>query len=193
MRLKNKKPLSLAKDLNLSQTTVYKWVSGERVPRYDSIKLLAEYFQCDVSELTENPHDNETKTTGKMIPVLGVVAGGFPIYAEENIIDYEEISLKLASSGEYFALVVKGDSMSPRMQEGDIVIVKKQDTIECGQIGIVLVNGDEATVKRVIFRPDGIELHGFNPSFTPLKYTTQEIMSLPVKIIGRVVECRSKF
>ena len=83
--------------------------------------------------------------------------------------------------------------MSPRMNEGDIVIVRKQDTIESGQIGIVMVDGENATVKQVVVKNDGIELRGFNPKFEPLNYNMHDVMNLPVKIIGRVVECRQKY
>ena len=99
----------------------------------------------------------------------------------------------MARTGEYFALQIRGDSMEPRMYDGDIVIVKKQSSIENGQIGIVLVNGYEATCKKIRISNNGITLIGFNPDFQPITYSAVEIMSLPVQIIGRVVECRQKF
>ena len=82
LKRSKKRPIDLSRDLHISQATVYSWTKGTSIPRYDSIKLLSDYFHCDISELTENPADVREKITGKMIPVLGVVAGGFPIYAE---------------------------------------------------------------------------------------------------------------
>lgn len=128
------------------------------------------------------------------IPVLGTVKAGIPITAIQEILDYEEISSEMARCGEYFALRIKGDSMEPRMHEGDVVIVKQQSTVDSGQIAIVLVNGDEATVKKVRFRDNGIELIAFNSyAYEPHFYSAEEIRRLPVEIIGRVVELRAKF
>lgn len=128
------------------------------------------------------------------IPVLGTVKAGIPITAVQEILDYEEISSEMARCGEYFALRINGDSMEPRMHEGDVVIVKQQSTVDSGQIAIVLVNGDEATVKKVRFRNNGIELIAFNSyAYEPHFYSAEEIRRLPVEIIGRVVELRAKF
>lgn len=128
------------------------------------------------------------------IPVLGTVKAGIPITAVQEILDYEEISSEMARCGEYFALRIKGDSMEPRMHEGDVVIVKQQSTVDSGQIAIVLVNGDEATVKKVRFRNNGIELIAFNSyAYEPHFYSAEDIQRLPVEIIGRVVELRAKF
>lgn len=128
------------------------------------------------------------------IPVLGTVKAGIPITAIQEILDYEEISSEMARCGEYFALRIKGDSMEPRMHEGDVVIVKQQSTVDSGQIAIVLVNGDEATVKKVRFRDNGIELIAFNSYvYEPHFYSAEDIQRLPVEIIGRVVELRAKF
>lgn len=128
------------------------------------------------------------------IPVLGTVKAGIPITAIQEILDYEEISSEMARCGEYFALRIKGDSMEPRMHEGDVVIVKQQSTVDSGQIAIVLVNGDEATVKKVRFRNNGIELIAFNSyAYEPHFYSAEDIQRLPVEIIGRVVELRAKF
>lgn len=86
---------------------------------------------------------------GVRIPVLGRVVAGIPIEAVEEILDYEEITPELAATGEFFALKIRGHSMEPRMMEGDVVIVRKQEDVESGDVAIVLVNGNEATVKRV--------------------------------------------
>lgn len=190
MRLNNKSQADLSKDLNLPFTTISNWYRGIRYPRPDKMQLLADYFGIRMEELISNSINN----SGIKIPILGTVIAGIPVTAVEDIIGYEEISEKMARCGDYFALEIKGDSMEPKMSKGDIVIVKQQNTVENGQIAIVLVNGDEATVKKVRFRDNGIELIAFNSYvYEPHFYSAKEIDELPVKIIGRVVELRAKF
>ena len=137
--------------------------------------------------------EHTSKNKGVNIPVLGRVIAGIPIEAVEEIIDYEEITESLAKTGEFFALQIKGDSMEPEMREGDIAIVRKQETAETGDIAIVLVNGDDATVKKVRILDEGIMLIPFNAEYTPWAYTAEECESLPVRIIGKVIECRRKY
>ncbi len=144
--------------------------------------------------------EEESKTTinaqpskGVKIPVLGSVAAGVPIEAIEDVIDYEEISKQLASTGNFFALQIKGDSMSPRICDKDVVIVKQQNEVENGDIAIVLVNGDDATCKKVIKKDTGIMLMPLNNEFEPMFFGWSEIQELPVAIIGKVVELRGKF
>ena len=94
---------------------------------------------------------------------------------------------------DYFGLRIKGSSMEPRMQEGDIVIVRRQETADTGDTVVVLVNGDSATVKKIKFGPSGITLIPTNPSYDPMFYSAEEVESLPVRVIGRVVELRAKY
>lgn len=176
----------------VSQQSVSNWLAGKLMPRMGAIEKIAEYFDVAKSDLLEMKDGYESKAT--RIPVLGTVKAGIPITAIQEILDYEEISPEMARCGEYFALRIKGDSMEPRMHEGDVVIVKQQSTVDSGQIAIVLVNGDEATVKKVRFRNNGIELIAFNSYvYEPHFYSAEDIQRLPVEIIGRVVELRAKF
>ena len=165
-----------------------------RSPRTGKIQKLADYFQIDKSDLLDDKSFLTGKETAKgvVINVLGKVAAGIPIEAIENIIDTEEISQEMACKGEFFGLQIHGKSMEPRMLEGDIVIVMKQETAETGDIVIVTVNGTDATCKRLKKYRDGIELIPFNPSFNPIFYTNEEIENKPVHIIGKVVELRAK-
>lgn len=138
----------------------------------------------------ENSFSNKK---GVKINVLGRVAAGIPIEAVEDIIDTEEITQEMAATGEFFGLQIHGDSMEPRMCEGDVVIVRKQDDAESGDIVIAMVNGDDATCKRLRKYRDGIELISNNPSYEPMFFSNEDIASKPVKIIGKVVELRGKF
>lgn len=130
---------------------------------------------------------------GVKIPVLGTVPAGIPLEAIEEILDYEEIPTKMAQQGEFFALQIKGTSMEPKISEGDVVIVRKQDDVDSGDIAIVLVNDDEATVKKIKKFDGGINLIPLNPDFDVMTYSNKEIIDLPVRILGKVVELRAKF
>ncbi|MGN0985713.1 MAG: S24 family peptidase [Candidatus Enterenecus sp.] len=127
------------------------------------------------------------------VPVLGDVAAGIPIEAITDIVDYEEIDAAMAASGEFFGLRIKGASMEPRMREGDVVIVRRQDSAETGDTVVVLVNGDNATVKKIKYGPDGISLIPTNPSYDVQFYSAADVERLPVRVIGRVVELRAKY
>lgn len=128
------------------------------------------------------------------IPVVGRVRAGLPIDAVEEILDWEEITPDMATSGDFFGLQVKGDSMVPTIMEGDVVIVRQQDDAECGETVIAIINGDEATVKKLIkYEDGGIALVAANPLYPPLRFTDKEILEKPVRIIGKVVELRRKF
>ena len=130
---------------------------------------------------------------GTPINVFGRVAAGIPIEAIEDIIDTEEITEELAATGDFFGLQIKGDSMEPRITEGDVVIVRQQEDAETGETVIVLINGQDATCKRLKKYTEGIMLISNNPKYEPMIFSNQEIIEKPVKIIGKVVELRGKF
>jgi repressor LexA len=181
----------LAEDLHVTQATVSRWETGEMLPTIDILNDLSRYFSVSVDYILGNKKTNTKK--GIKIPVLGYVRAGIPIEAIEEILDYEEIPEEMASQGEYFALSVKGDSMEPRIQEGDVVIVRKQPDVESGEVAVVLVNGNDATVKKFVKHENGVSLIAYNPKYEPMFYTCQEVETKPVSIIGKVVELRGKF
>lgn len=186
--IKNMTQLDLAKQLNVSDKTVSSWETGEKIPRMGNIEKIAALFHINKSELIDNNETNRPR-----IPVLGKVVAGYPMDAVENIIDYEEISEQMAKTGEFFALQVQGDSMNPRFVDGDVVIVRKQEDVDSGDIAIILVNGDEATIKKVQKFEGGINLIPANPAYDVLTYSNEEIENLPVRCLGKVVELRAKF
>lgn len=191
MTINKKNQMDLMRDLGLSSSTVSNWCTGAKLPRMDKVQILADYFHILKSDLIEDKSESKIKPT--TIPVLGSVPAGIPIEAIQDIIDYEEIDAATAAKGEYFALQVKGSSMEPRICEGDIVIVRKQDDVESGEIAIVMVNGDNATIKRLLKYEDGIRLMPTNPAYEPLYFTNDEILEKPVKVIGKVIENRQKY
>lgn len=130
-------------------------------------------------------------STAVSIPVYGRVVAGIPLEATENILDYEEIPSSWA--GEYAALKVKGNSMEPVIREGDVLIVRIQPDAESGDVVVAMINGEDATVKKLIKHSDGVVLQPFNPVYEPMYFTHEQAQSKPVKIWGKVVENRQKF
>ena len=168
---------------------------GKSTPNISKMQKIADYFNVTVDYLlgNETEVDNSSASKYVKIPVLGYVAAGIPMDAIEDIIDWEEIPAEMAKYGEYFGLVINGDSMEPTMCKGDIVIVKKQSDVDSGDIAIVIINGDEGTCKKVVKHETGLSLISYNPSYPPMFYTWQEVENLPVTINGKVVELRRKF
>ena len=192
MQQSNTTQADISSRFGITASTVSDWCKGKKYPRIDKIQMLADYFGILKSELTEDNASDIAERKGKLIPVLGTVAAGVPILATENILDYEEISEEMAKTGEFFALQIKGNSMEPKISEGDVVIVRQQEDVESGQVAIVLVNGDDATCKKFVKHDNGISLVSLNPSYSPMFFTLEEIGEKPIRIIGRVVELRAK-
>lgn len=179
----------LSKEIGVSPSTLNDWFTGKKLPRMDKIDKLCSFFNCSRSDLL----DINTQAKAIKIPVLGNVVAGLPLEAVENIIDYEEIPRTMAEQGDYFALRIQGQSMEPRICDGDVVIVRKQEDVESGDVAIVLVNGNDATIKTVKKTEDGITLIANNIAvYSPHFYSNKEIEQLPVRIIGKVVELRGK-
>ena len=193
LRLEHKMTLQeVADSVGLQKAAIYKYEHGLIVnPKRTLIEKLATLFQVSPAYLMGV---DEPKREPVKIPILGSVVAGVPLEAVENIIGYEEITPELAAKGEYFALEIKGASMEPVLYEGDIVVIKMQPYCDSGDIAIVLVNGDEATVKKVVFSPAGITLIGFNANvYPPHLYTAEEVQTLPVRIVGKVIESRRRY
>ncbi len=182
----------IAKRINVSPQTFNTWIQGKAIPRMGKIQLLADYFKIEKSDLIEEK-SNITISQGIKIPVLGSVPAGVPITAVEDILDYEEIPQLWANQGEFFALKIKGDSMEPRMQSGDVVIVRQQSSADSGDTVIVLINGDEATCKKLEKTGNGIMLISTNTKYAPMFFSNEQISELPVVILGKVVENRQKY
>ena len=184
---------AVAERLGVSPATIYRYENNDikKFPT-DILEPLARVLHTTPAYLLGIENKNKSKTAVK-IPVLGLVRAGIPMDAVEYIIDYEEISEDMARQGEFFGLQIKGDSMEPRITEGDVVIVRKQPDVESGEIAIVLVNGDEATIKKVQKFEGGINLIPSNPSYDVMTFTNEQIEKLPVRVLGKVVELRAKF
>lgn len=160
----------------------------DSTPNGKNITTIAHYF--DVSEAYLLGEKELQRSHGVMIPLVGRVAAGMPIDAVENVIGQEEISERVASLGEHFALKIKGDSMSPFILDGDIVIVRQQPDAEEGDIVIALINGHDGCCKRFKQVKGGIALVSINSAYEPMIFVQSEIDTTPVRILGKVVEIR---
>lgn len=172
----------LAKALNVSEA----WLMGCDVPmeRNSDIDLLKKIAAIPISS---NPDITN-------IPIIGTVKAGYDYLAQENIVGAVPVETTIVGDGtNFFALEVKGDSMSPVFIEKDIVIVKRQNDCENNEIAIVIVNGDEATIKKVRKTEQGIILQPLNIAYAPLIFTNEEIKSIPITIVGVVKELKRKF
>lgn len=195
-RLQRKMTLEeLSKEIGVSTQAIFKYENDivTNIP-LERLELLCKVLKVKPQELISWADDtNKSSISSVKIPVLGYVAAGLPIEAIEDIIDYEEIPEEMARSGEFFGLEIHGNSMYPRIFEGDVVIVKKQSTADSGDIVIALINGEDGICKQLYKYKDHIELRSFNPMYKPLVYSNEDIDSLPVTIMGKVVELRGKF
>lgn len=202
---KNMSQADLASELKSGISTVASWEVGKRFPNRENMEQLADIFNVDLaylygeSDIRQRVHiDGDGNTmiladnVAIKIPVLGHVAAGIPIKAITDIVDYEEIPTALAKTGDFFALKIKGDSMEPKISDGDIVIVRQQCDAESGDIIIAMVNGDDAVCKRLRKYKDGLELISTNPNYAPIFFDDETVLSKPVRIIGKVVELRAK-
>jgi repressor LexA len=181
----------LADYLGASKSTVSMWVNGKRTPLMATIDQICKYFDCTREDLLRDNRESYYKHSIS-IPVYARVAAGIPLEAVEDIIDREEIPERWEQAGTYFGVRVKGDSMAPRIENGDVVIVRKQEDADDGDIVIALVNGNDAVCKRLRKYADSIALVSNNAAYSPMYFTLADTQDIPVRIIGKVVELRGK-
>lgn len=201
----------IAKKAGVSPATIYRYESGDiRNPRSSILRPIAEVLNLDLYDLVgwsqliiddrndmwsqssiKAPTASAAPKPYRRIPVLGSIPAGVPIEAVEDIEDWEDLPESMFKGGaEYFALKVKGDSMFPKYEDGDVLILRRQDSCESGQDCAVMVNGGEASFKRIRLSEHGVTLQPLNPKYDPLFFTNQEVINLPVRILGVVVELR---
>lgn len=205
MNINKKTRNDVCRDLDIPYSTFTDWCNANIYPRIDKIEMLANYFDIKKSDLVEdkNKLDNQLKNIGAIyvsntnlvkIPILGKVKAGYNYMAQENWIGYVDIEKDIIKDGcEYFALKVIGNSMSPVLIEDDIVIIKKQNDFENGDIVVAIINGDEATIKKGKKSDSSILLQPLNPSYEPLIFTYDEMKTIPVEIIGIVKQLKREF
>ena len=178
--------LKLAAELEYPPEVLEKIFLTNSAPRAINENNLRHLFKTVLGLYGE-----EAKPKGVMVKVYGTIAAGIPIDAIEDVVDEEEIPAAMARDGEYLGLKIKGDSMEPLIHNGATAIIRKQPDCESGQIAAVYINGDEATLKRVFKRSNGITLVPENPEYAPMSFSSGE--NCPVAILGVLKEIRMKF
>lgn len=186
-----------AQEIGLSNSTVTKWKNTGATPSGETLTKVSAYFGVPVGDLLTDaparklPAEAVAFDPSRTAPLLGTVRAGLPMYAEENIEGY--IPILQADGARYFWLRVRGDSMNAvGILENDQILVREQPEVENGQLAVVMVNGDEATVK--YFRREGdlviLTPKSFNPVHQPQIYDLKRVQ---VRVVGLVVECRKVF
>ncbi len=177
----------IAKEIGVSRSTVMRWgrgdihnVSSETVTKLS--KLFGYNIEPELKGMDISVH----------LPVLGYVKAGYDLFAEENYLGEEDASLEERKKGDYY-LKVTGNSMNGiGIMDGSLVLVEKTDHLESGEIGVVMI-GEEVTVKRVIFKNRLLILEAANPDVENRYFSPEEIQDLPVRIIGRVLSCKTYY
>ena len=197
----------LAEKIKVNKQTISQYERGVRRPDFDTLNELCDFFNVSSDFLLGKSDvtvrlldmdslsllsDNDRISLGKYrIPVVATVAAGEPIFSEESILEW--IDYDKDPRGEVFGLRIKGDSMIPRISDGDTIVVDKSAVWEDGDIVVVTVNGNDGTCKRIKKYKDGISLISLNPSYEPMFFTKSQVEELPVRVVGRVMESRSRF
>ena len=177
----------IAQHLNVSRSTVNRWVSGDtKKVQPKIIAKLSELINLDIEEILTSSLFMIQK------PILGYAKAGYDLFAEENYLGYEMVTSEEDRDGDYF-LKVEGDSMiGAKIHDGDLVYVKKTNTVNNNEIAVVLV-GEEVTIKKVIQKDEILILEAANAAYENKYFTKAEVSELPVSIIGRVVYSKTMF
>jgi len=183
----------LAERLGVSKSTVSMYEQGERMPSYATMRALADLFEVEMDVLYGReslplPHNVRAVHT-KKIPLLGEIACGEPIFAQEQHVVYVEAGEHLQAD---FCLTAKGDSMiGARIHSGDVVFIRSQPIVENGEIAAVIIE-EEATLKRWYYYPDTekLILTPENPAYEPLVFVGSELSR--VRCLGKAISFMSR-
>jgi repressor LexA len=183
----------LAEQLGFSsKSTLSHYETGRRSPDFETLELIADYFNVDMNTLLDKAVDITPASMAICIKVYNTLQAGTPLEAQTDIIDHEDIPQTWTAGGrEYFGVRIKNNCMEPLYLAGDTVIVRRQPNCESGDDVIVSINGYNAELKRIIKDANGIILQSLNPAYPPKKYCDDDDDN-PITIIGVVVEIRRK-
>ena len=180
MHLRGIDQSDIVERLGITASTVSDWVNGKKYPRVDAMQRLSDVLGVRMAQLTDDIKDAEAQNLfaaypnvrpikRQRIPLLGEIAAGRPIYAEQDYEAYVDADESLHAD---FALKIRGDSMSPKILNGDVVFIRSQPDVRDGQIAAVVVD-DDATLKCVYHLQNGLQLVSFNPEYPPMLYTQE--------------------
>ena len=177
----------IVKALGVSKGSVSGWFAGTYFPRAEKLEELAQLFGISSADLLAD------RSVNTSVPVLGHVHAGETTYPIEEILDYIDIGSAKASQGDYFGLYVEGDSMLPELHDRDLVIVRKQTTLEDGDIGVFEIGDEGTTIKEYQRLKRHIVLMPFNDEYEGRFISFKEVDELPVLILGKVIEVRRSY
>ncbi len=190
--------------VGVNKSTVMRWERGDTGKiNMPTLQFLAEHFHVSPewlsgdSDTAERPQDwlqqhGTAQQRSVLLPILGAVRAGVGGIVQEEVIGHEAVDPTTLQTGEqYFWLRVAGDSMTPSINDGDLVLVRRQQTVENGQYAVILVDSEEGLVKRIAYGPDWIELQSVNPYYPPRRFEGADAAA--VHILGKVIESRRKF
>ena len=186
--------------LGVTQQAVGKWETGRSTPDPQTVARLAEILDTTADALLGLQQAPATapavgrnafsRYTESLVPVVGTVRAGYGALAFEE--DYGKEYASVKDPQNYFYLVVKGDSMEPRISDGDLALVHRQNTLENGDLGVLVYGSDgDGTLKKYIQRGNSVILHPFNPDYEELVIKGEELDHL--YIAGKVVETKAKW
>lgn len=181
----------LSEQLNVTQQAVGKWETGRSSPDPSTLAQLASLLDTSADFLLGLTSEPQTapQLNEHPIPVIGTVRAGYGCFAFEEDYGVEYACVK--DPANYFYLVVKGDSMEPRIQDGDLALVCRQPTLENGDLGVMVLGDGEGTLKKYIQRGNAVVLQAFNPNYEPRIVKGEELNHL--YIAGKVVETKAKW
>ena len=188
-------PSEVAKRVGASDEAVESWKTGS-LPGYDEVKAIAEHLGISISDLYSCQfEDAASPTTSQireivtdnvhMIPVYESVSAGFGAYADNHVVDRIPLFIRSSYEADETILIrVSGDSMSPVIEDGDLIQVHKQDSVDSGDIAVVLLDGEEGLVKKVVYDTEFIELISLNPNYRTRRFDGEEVLRL--RVVGKV-------
>lgn len=179
-------PTALCEKLGYSNATATKWRKGS-VPRYTTVQKIADYFDVSVDSLFYDDHETVDTFAGfakqkmRPVPLYESVSAGFGVYAVDSVVGFVPMAFSSeAEAQETIAIKVQGDSMYPKIEDGDTIIVHKQTSVDSGSVAVVLLDGEEGLVKKVVYGADWIELHSFNPMYPTRRFEGPDVLRLQV-------------
>ena len=188
-------PNLVCKNLGLSSAIATKWKNGS-VPRDTTLLKIADYFGVSVAYLKGEeeatvPTRDEVEFIEQdniyRIPVFDSASAGFGAYASNDVVEYIMMYFSSAAEAEQTICVrVRGDSMYPKIEDGDIIQVHKQEAVDNGSIAVVLIDGDEGLVKKVFINREGIELVSINPMYPPMEFLGKDAER--IRVVGLVTK-----
>jgi repressor LexA len=193
MILNGKSQSDLVEDFNIRQSTISDWTRGVTYPRAESLQMIANYFDVSVEELVGDGRGGSITSGVIKVNIYSRLIPGVVSYNMLDIVGVLEVPSKLGKQGELIALRVKGDYMSPKIDNGDIVIIQLGSEVLNGDVVAFTIGNDDAILRKILSNEYGMTFISTNTNYDPMFFSTSDIKAANIKIIGKVIESRRKF